>query len=54
MGTVASRVRDFNRMNPLMFNCSKVVEDPVVEKVYQGSMIMRVTPQEKARFPLIN
>ncbi|WMV24626.1 hypothetical protein MTR67_018011 [Solanum verrucosum] len=48
--TVASRLRDFTRMNPPMFLGSKVGEDPqeFVEEVYKIVDAMRVTSVEKA------
>ncbi|XP_049391539.1 uncharacterized protein LOC125855940 [Solanum stenotomum] len=47
---VASRVRDFTRMNPPEFHGSKVVEDSqeFIDEVYKVLMIMGVTPVEKA------
>jgi len=50
VGTAASRVRDFTKMNPLEFHGSKVEKDPkeFIEEVYKVLMIMGVTPAEKA------
>uniref|UniRef100_M1DCL6 Gag-pol polyprotein n=1 Tax=Solanum tuberosum TaxID=4113 RepID=M1DCL6_SOLTU len=52
VGTTASRVRDFTRMNPLEFHGSKVEEDPqeFIYEVYKVLMIMGVTTVEKAEF----
>ncbi|KAH0781424.1 hypothetical protein KY290_001022 [Solanum tuberosum] len=51
VGTTASRVRDFTRMNPLKLHGSKVAEDPheFINEVYVVLMIMGVTPVEKAK-----
>ncbi|KAH0664080.1 hypothetical protein KY284_029011 [Solanum tuberosum] len=53
MGTVASRVKDFTRMNPMEFHGSKVVEDPqeFIDEVYKVLMIMGVTLVEKEGRP---
>ncbi|WMV24166.1 hypothetical protein MTR67_017551 [Solanum verrucosum] len=50
VGTTTTRVRDFTKMNPLEFHCSKVEEDPqdFIDEVYKVLMIMGVTPVEKA------
>ncbi|WMV25054.1 hypothetical protein MTR67_018439 [Solanum verrucosum] len=49
VGTMASSVRDFMRMNPRTFYGSKVEEDPqeFVNEVYKVLAIMGVTPVEK-------
>jgi len=49
VNTMASRLRDFTRMSPLMFFGSKVGEDPqeFVEEVYKIIDIMGVTSVEK-------
>uniref|UniRef100_M1DK61 Gag-pol polyprotein n=1 Tax=Solanum tuberosum TaxID=4113 RepID=M1DK61_SOLTU len=48
VGTVASRVGDFTRMNPLEFYDSKVEKDPqkFIDEVYKVLAIMGVTPVE--------
>ena len=45
----ASRIRDFMRMNPPMFHCSKVDEYPLVYIDYVVKVVdaMCVTPREK-------
>ena len=50
VATMATRVREFTRMNPLKFHCSKVEEDPqeFIDEAYKVLMIMGVTPVEKA------
>ncbi|XP_049368639.1 uncharacterized protein LOC125833518 [Solanum verrucosum] len=50
VGTVASRVKDFTRMNHMEFHGSKVEEDPqeFIDEVYNGFMITGVTLVEKA------
>uniref|UniRef100_M1DB41 Polyprotein n=1 Tax=Solanum tuberosum TaxID=4113 RepID=M1DB41_SOLTU len=47
--SVASRLRDFTRMNPPVFHGSKVEEDPqgFIDEVYKVLDVMRVSPQEK-------
>lgn len=49
--TLASRVRDFMRMNPPEFNSSKVNEDPqeFIDEVYKVLSIMGVRLEEKLR-----
>ncbi|WMV46406.1 hypothetical protein MTR67_039791 [Solanum verrucosum] len=48
VGTVASRVRDFTRMNTMEFHGSKVEEDPqeFIDDIYKVLMIMGVTTVE--------
>ena len=48
--TVASRLRDFTRMNPPTFFGSKVDEDPqnFIDEVFKIVDAMGVTPREKA------
>ncbi|XP_049387315.1 uncharacterized protein LOC125851584 [Solanum stenotomum] len=50
VGTTATRVRDYTRMNPHKFYGSKVEEDPqdFIDKVYKVLAIMGVTPVEMA------
>src|SRR5688572_12843615 len=50
MTTPASRIRDFTRMNPLVFYGSKVEEDPqeFIDQVLKVVTIMGVTCVEKA------
>jgi len=50
VGTAASKVRKFMRMNPLKFHCSKVKEDPqeFIYEVYKVLLIMGITQGEKA------
>uniref|UniRef100_M1DPA3 Gag-pol polyprotein n=1 Tax=Solanum tuberosum TaxID=4113 RepID=M1DPA3_SOLTU len=50
VSTMASRLRDFTRMNPPIFLGSKVNEDPqeCLEEVYKIVDAMRVTSIEKA------
>ncbi|WMV46269.1 hypothetical protein MTR67_039654 [Solanum verrucosum] len=52
VGTAATRVRDFTRMNPLEFHGSKVEDDPqeLIDEVYKVLMIIGVTPVEKEKF----
>ena len=49
VGTMASRLRDFTRMNPLMSFGSKVYEDPqdFLDKVYKILFSMGVSSSEK-------
>ena len=49
VSTPASRIRDFMRMNPPMFHCSKVDEYPLVYIDYVVKVVdaMCVTPREK-------
>ncbi|WMV38200.1 hypothetical protein MTR67_031585 [Solanum verrucosum] len=49
MGTTASRVREFTRMNPPEFYDSEVEEDPeeFIDEVYKVLMIMGVTLVER-------
>ena len=48
--TTASRIRDFTRMNPPTFLCSRVEEDPQVfiQNVFKVLDVMDVSPQYKA------
>ncbi|WMV29501.1 hypothetical protein MTR67_022886 [Solanum verrucosum] len=48
--TMASRLRDFVRMNPPVFLASKLVEDPqeFLDEVYKIVNAMGVTSREKA------
>uniref|UniRef100_M1DJY6 Gag-pol polyprotein n=1 Tax=Solanum tuberosum TaxID=4113 RepID=M1DJY6_SOLTU len=50
VGIVATRVRDFNRMNPAYFHGSKVEKysQEFIDEVYKVLMIIVVTPMEKA------
>ncbi|WMV33218.1 hypothetical protein MTR67_026603 [Solanum verrucosum] len=50
VGTTATTMRDFTRMNPLEFHFSKVEEDPqeFIDEVYKVLIIMGVTLVEKA------
>ncbi|KAG5594813.1 hypothetical protein H5410_036045 [Solanum commersonii] len=54
VGTMASRVRDFTRMNTPEFYDSKVKEDPqeFIDQVYKILMIMRVTAVGKVELSL--
>ena len=47
--TMASRFRDFTRMNPPIFYGSKVDEDPqeFLDEVYKVLYVIRVTSSEK-------
>uniref|UniRef100_M1E156 Gag-pol polyprotein n=1 Tax=Solanum tuberosum TaxID=4113 RepID=M1E156_SOLTU len=49
--TTASRIRDFTRMNPLMFYGSNVEEDPqgFIDEILNVLDAMRVFPQQKAK-----
>ncbi|WMV46601.1 hypothetical protein MTR67_039986, partial [Solanum verrucosum] len=49
-GTTVVKVRDFTRINPTEFYCSKVEEDPqeFIDEVYKILAIMEVQPVEKA------
>ncbi|KAK4706297.1 hypothetical protein R3W88_034143 [Solanum pinnatisectum] len=50
VGTPATRVRDFTRMNPLEFHGSKVLEDPqdFIDEAYKIVGTMGITSVEKA------
>ncbi|KAH0776721.1 hypothetical protein KY290_008132 [Solanum tuberosum] len=56
MGTAASRVREFTRMNRPKFHGSKVEEDPqeFIDEVYKVLMIMGVTPVEKFKVTFLD
>jgi len=49
--TIASRIRDFTRMNPPMFYGSKVDEDPqgFIDEVFKVLDAVGVSPQENAQ-----
>lgn len=48
--TLTSMVRDFTRMNPLMFHSSKVEEDPqeFINEMYQILAIIGVSSMKKS------
>ena len=50
--TMASRLRELARMNPYIFICSKVGEDPqeFIDGVYKVASAMEVISKEKAEF----
>ena len=48
--TITSRLRDFMRMNTLIFLGSKVNQDPYLDGVYKFLSSMVVTSKEKAEF----
>ena len=49
VSTMASRLRDFTKMNPLTFYGSKVEEDPqdFIDEVYKILYVMGLTTSEK-------
>ncbi|WMV46623.1 hypothetical protein MTR67_040008, partial [Solanum verrucosum] len=52
MGTMATRVKNFTRMNPPEFHGSNVVENPqeFIDEMYKVLLIMELTPVEKLEF----